>query len=146
MQSNWLVMKQCVLVSVSDIAAEILAVLRGYWQDEGRKIVSYAVNMQGVPLAIDPEKHIVYMVLNTLITELFTERQTDMRNAGQLIDTEKVLMEVAKIDERTAHAIAEDLFSRVVNFLGMHLPDLTFSNHDDYKFKFVGRDLLIYKE
>jgi hypothetical protein len=84
------------------------------------------------------------LLITTVIGELIEERQSDMRNAGQLFRTEQVLREHF-IDERTAHQIAEDLFANIVNTIGEHLPHVTFGRHDDFKFQLQGSDLMLWK-
>jgi hypothetical protein len=71
------------------------------------------------------------LIIATVIGELIEERQSDMRNAGQLF--------------RTAHAIAEDLFANLVNSIGEHLPHVTFGNHDEFRFQLHGSDLMLWK-
>jgi len=84
------------------------------------------------------------LIMATAIGELIEERQSDMRNAGQLFRTEHLLCEHF-IDERTAHVIAEDVFANLVNSLGEHLPHLTFGSHDEFRFQLTGSDLMLWK-
>jgi hypothetical protein len=138
-------MSKTILVSLSDIRNVLMQRLGEYWNSngfiqpvslirQGSRTVYVSANHQMRPIAD--------LVIETLLYELVTERQSDMRNAGQLFLTEKVLTDHS-VDERTAHQVAEDLFADLVNTLGEHLPTLTFSNHDGFNYRLHGPDLAI---
>jgi hypothetical protein len=84
------------------------------------------------------------LIIATVIGELIEERQSDMRNAGQLFRTEQLLRDHF-IDERMAHVIAEDLFASLVNTIGEHLPHVTFGSHEEFQFQLHGSDLMLWK-
>jgi hypothetical protein len=134
--NQWKYMSWCVLVSIKDLKTEMLHHIAEYHTALLRETDPHLVTFMDA-IDIDP-------VLIALLDELFTEKQTDMRNAGQLVETERALIQMA-IDERHAHELAELLFAGIVNLLGMHIPNITFSNHDGYKFQLFKHDVLIYK-
>jgi hypothetical protein len=137
----YLVMRECYLVSILDIKTELLTILNEYWALNG---FLYNGPQHAADLIIAPHE-IVEGILSTLLEELFLEKQSDLRNAGRLELTEAALGS-GGVDERNAHQMAEDLFVRVINHLGMHLPQMTFSSHEQYQFKIMRHDLMIYKQ
>jgi hypothetical protein len=137
-------MSKTIVISFSDIRNALKATLAEYWQTYGwSQPVSLVVGPGGKSIFVSGVGEICDQIIGMVLYELVTEQQTDMRNAGQLVLTEKLLVD-HKIDERTAHSIAEDLFANLVNTLGEHLPHLTFSDHDGYSYQLKGPDLWIY--
>ncbi len=138
-------MSKTIVVSFSDIRNVLKATLAEYWRAHGwSQPVSLIVGGAGKNVFVSGiSGEVCDQVIGMLLYELVTEHENDMRNAGQLVRTEKVLID-HKIDEGSAHEIAENLFSEVVNTLGEHLPHLTFSNHDGYNYQLKGPELWIY--
>jgi len=126
-----------VLISLKDLKTELANKIADYYTQQ---VSEYAPELKGCAENINLDAP-----LGALLQELFTERQSDMRNAGRLELTENQFRWMA-IDERQAHEFAELLFVGVVNALGQHIPNITFSNHEGYKFQIMRYDVLIYKE
>lgn len=136
-------MSKTILVSLSDIRNVLMQRLGEYWNSNGfiQPVTMVRQGNRNVYVSSDG-RSIADLVIETLLYELVTEHQSDMRNAGQLYLTEEVLTKHS-VDERTAHQVAEDLFADIVNTLGEHLPQLTFSNHDGFNYRLHGPDLAI---
>lgn len=146
-QNQWLIMKECVLISIAEIKRELADKLEEYWATVSFTSMLSTHTANGLIQIIARSPQIVDNIIDMLLMELFMERQTDMRNAGQLELTEQAMQNSAYLDERTAHQYTEDLFGQMVNYLGMHVPHMTFGNHDGYQFKLLNRyDLLIYRQ
>lgn len=139
--------ESAVLISLREIHLDLEQTLHAYlnktsWRAPVTLMMVFGRSKFRTTLTTDGD--LASLVISTLIAELVTEVQTDMRNAGQLRLTEDVLIQHF-VDERTAHELAENLFSIVVNTLGEHLPDLTFSNHRDFRYELRGDDLLVWR-
>lgn len=142
----FLLTRECYLINLANIKRELEANLHQYWGSTGgfKSILANHGSQQWVTMA-GTAPTIVDEIIKMLITELFTERQTDLRNAGQLVMTEQTLIQRAGIDERMAHQMAEELFSRFVDYIGGHIPHMTFGSHDGFEFKIMGLDLMVYR-
>jgi hypothetical protein len=139
--------ESAVLISLREIHLGLEQTLHAYLNKTSWRAPVTLMMVFGKPkflTTMTADMNLATLVISTLIAELVTEVESDMRNAGQLRLTENVLIQHF-VDERTAHEIAENLFSNVVNTLGEHLPDLTFSNHKDFRYEMAGDDLLVWR-
>lgn len=142
----FLLTRECYLLNLADIKRQLMSDLHQYWASSGgfKSILAGHGSQEWVSMNGNSPQ-IADEIIRTLISELFTERQTDMRNAGQLVMTEQAFIQRGRLDERSAHALAEGLFSRFVDYVGGHIPHMTFGSHDGFEFKILGLDLMIYR-
>lgn len=143
----FLMNRECYVINLAVMKRQLEADLHQYWGSNGgfRSILEHHGSQEWVTMAGTAPK-IVDDIITTLIKELFTETQTDLRNAGQLVMTEQALMQRARLDNRRAHEFAEELFSHFVNYIGGHIPHMTFGSHDGFEFEIKGLDLIVYRK
>jgi hypothetical protein len=123
-------------IGMSHVVSLLRLRIRDYWAQHRR--VQYGV-LAEPPRLMDIN---ICPFFDALVQEIFGGHDGDVRNMGQLVQSEAELKKLG-IDERTAHEFAEEAFSAFVETVGQTMPEVSFQNREGLTFAMTEYDLLV---